>query len=112
MRARRRWLALAGLIRLSSDRFSRYGLRLRCLDVRSVAVLPLQNTQSDPARFSARALADEIATRIDPQPRLQVRPLAARGSPRARVDLAGGRAELQVETVVTGRYLEEANGCT
>jgi DNA-binding winged helix-turn-helix (wHTH) protein/serine/threonine protein kinase len=68
--------------------------------IRTVAVLPLENTRSDPdIAFLRTALADEVATVLSHSHGLQVRPLSAA----SRTD----PADLRAESIVTGRYVRD-----
>ena len=111
MRARRPWLAAAGLILLAAIVSAVTVFRRDASSVRTVAVVPLQNVQADSGLdFLRRALADEIATALTHSPGVQVRPLAASEKyENGSVDLAAVARELQVETVVSGRYLKQGD---
>ena len=111
MRARRPWLAAAGLILLAGIVSAVTLFRPEASSVRTVAVVPLQNVQADSGLdFLRRALADEIATALTHSHGVQVRPLAASEKYKnGSVDLAAVARELQVETVVSGRYLKQGD---
>ena len=111
-RARRPLLAAAGVVVLAAAvagvsifRNSVAGLS----NVRTVAVVPLQNTRSDPGiDFLSRAFADEIATALSHSHGLQVRPVSstdkyrgAGGSPVGRPRTA--RGQRRNRTVHEGR---------
>ena len=108
-RGRGPWLALAGLVLLAAVVAGFFNYRstgAAGTDVRVVAVLPFQNTGSDPAiDFLRLALADEVTTALSHIHRLQVRPLSATtkyASPAADVQSIG--RELRVDHVLTGHY--------
>jgi DNA-binding winged helix-turn-helix (wHTH) protein/serine/threonine protein kinase len=111
MRARRPWLALAGLILLAAITAAVAVFRRDAPGVRTVAVVPLQNVRADSGLdFLRRALADEIATALTHSHGVQVRPLAASEKfENGSVDLAAVARELQVETVVSGSYLKQGD---
>ena len=100
----------AGVILLAVIVYS-MGVFRETSDVRTVAVLPLQNTQADADNeFLRRALADEIATALSHSHGLQVRPFSSSEKYDAdTVDAKAAGRELQVDTVVTGRYLEQGD---
>jgi serine/threonine protein kinase len=108
-RARRPWLALAGLVVLAAGIAGVLNYRSAgsaVPEVRVVAVLPLQNTRADPdIDFLGLALADEITTALSHIHGLQVRPISAttKYAGSARDVQAIGR-ELRVDDVVTGHY--------
>ncbi len=110
-RARRPWLALAGLAVLAAAVAGLTVYRSAVAvssNVRVVAVLPLQNTRSDQSiDFLRRALADEIATTLSHTRGLQVRPAAATHKyDRHHIDLPAVARELRVESIVTGEYMK------
>lgn len=108
-RARRPWLAAAAIILLAAIVSAVTIFRNGTSSVATIAVLPLQNTQADrELDFLRRALADEIATALTHTHGVQVRPLSASAkydSPSP--DLHATARELQVQSVVTGRYLKQ-----
>jgi TolB-like protein len=108
-RARRPWLVAAALILLVATVAAITVLRRDTPAVRTVAVVPLHNVRADSdLDFLRRALADEIATALTHSHDVQVRPLAVSEKyDNSSVDLAAVARELQVETVVSGRYLKQ-----
>ena len=94
-RARRPWLALAGVVMLAAvvAGISIYRNALSGFsNIRTIAVLPLQNTRSDPdIDFLRRALADEIAVALSRGHGLQVLPVYFRQARRDRHRSQGGR---------------------
>ncbi|HEY2461430.1 MAG TPA: winged helix-turn-helix domain-containing protein [Candidatus Acidoferrum sp.] len=75
---------------------------------RSVAILPFQNTASDPSMdFLRFALADEVATTLNHMRPLTIRPLASAAQySGASVDLQQAGRALSASTVVAGHYLK------
>ena len=110
-RARRPWLALAGLVVLAVVVSGLSMLGGDPSSVRTVAVLPLQNVRSDQdIDFLRRALADEIATALTHGHGLQVRPLSAADKYENSVtDLDTVGRALHVQNVVSGRYFKQAD---
>ena len=110
-RARLPWLALAGVVMLAAVAgISIYRNALSGFsNTRTIAVLPLQNTRSDPdIDFLRRALADEIAVALSRGHGLQVRPVYSSDKHEGTgIDLKAVAREMQVESVVTGHYIKE-----
>jgi DNA-binding winged helix-turn-helix (wHTH) protein/serine/threonine protein kinase/tetratricopeptide (TPR) repeat protein len=106
--AARRWLPVGGVALLAAvlTGVSLYRDRATAeTSVRTVAVLPLQNTAADPSiEFLKVAFADEIATILSRARGVAVRPFATTSTyDTARLDVqAAGRAAA-ADTLVTGR---------
>ena len=85
--------------------------RPEAASVKTVAVVPLQNVRAESGLdFLRRALADEIATALTHSHGVQVRSVSASEKYESgSVDLAAVARELQVETVVSGRYLKQGD---
>ena len=107
-RGTRRWLAWGGVAVLAAiiSGVSLYRSRAATVtSIRTVAILPLQNTNADASiDFLKVALADEIATTLSRARGIAVRPFSATSTDEAAgLDVrAAGRAA-GADTVVTGR---------
>ena len=78
-------------------------------DARSVAVLPLQNVDSDPKLdFLSVALADELATELSNVGSFSVRPATTASKPlSADSDLRSVGRRLNVSSIVTGHFFQQ-----
>lgn len=75
---------------------------------RTIAVLPLQNINSDAeSEFLRFALADEIANALTYTHSLEIRPSAATQKYASEADATKAGRELGVRTVVTGHFLRQ-----
>jgi serine/threonine protein kinase/Tfp pilus assembly protein PilF len=80
-------------------------------EIRTIAVLPLQNVENDPhVDYLRVALADEIANTLTSAHSLEVRPSATTekyAQPGAEADPVKAGRELGVNTVVTGHFVQQ-----